>query len=116
MVKEESDIKSKYALNNLRHQANILLLFEPVSQLFVNLQATYKDRVGSYLGYDFNQQEYTEHSYSDYWMLQAKMSWQAEKFQYHIEASNITNVQIVEYGVPQPGFWLMAGIKYHIPL
>ncbi|OYT15267.1 MAG: hypothetical protein B7C24_13965 [Bacteroidetes bacterium 4572_77] len=116
LQKEKSDIKSKYALNNLRHQALISFTFEPINRLFLDVRGSYKDRLGGYLGYDFDTKKYTEHAYTDYFMLHAKISYSAKDFLFYVEASNLTDIQTVEYGVAQAGFWLMSGIKYHLSI
>ncbi len=113
---KESDIKSKYALNNLKHQANINIIFEPLSRLFIQFQTTYKDRLGYYNGYDFDADAYTEYPYEDYWMLNTKISYQINNYKLHIEISNLSNVHIVEFGVPQPGMWIIVGMKYQISI
>ena len=116
LIKEKSDMKSKYAFNNLRHQLHINFQFEIVSNLFLQIQTTYQDRMGYYQTYDFIEKAYVDHPYEDYWMLNGKISYQYQQFKLYIEAKNLGNIEYVEYGIPQPGIWVMGGINYSIKL
>ena len=114
LIKEESDIKSKYALNNLRHQLQIQLQFELLKNLIFQLQSTYQDRMGYYQTYDFETKEYVDHAYHDYWTINGKISYQYQQLKLYIEAKNIGNVEFFEYGIQQAGIWVMGGINYSI--
>jgi len=116
LIKEASDVKSKYALNNLRHQLHINLQFEIINHLFVQVQTTYQDRMGYYQTYDFVEKSYVDHPYKDYWLLNAKISYKYQQLKLYMEAKNIGNIGIIEYGIPQAGLWVMGGINYSINL
>jgi len=113
MQKKEGDLQSKYALNHLRHQLNFQLLFEPVKKLTLSLQASYKDRVGSYQTYDFDQGQYGESPYQDYFLMSGRIAYQFNMFQVYAEAQNLSDISYVEFGVPQPGLWLFGGVKFN---
>jgi len=116
MEKEEADIQSKYALNNLRHQFNIALQFELMRNLSLQVQSSYKDRLGSYQSYNFDQKVYLDHPYEDYWSINAKISYQYKTMEVYLEANNLSDVKTVEFGVPQPGLWVLGGVKYRMDL
>ncbi|MCK5776022.1 MAG: TonB-dependent receptor, partial [Bacteroidales bacterium] len=116
LIKEASDVKSKYALNNLRHQLHINFQFEIISHLFLQLQTSYQDRMGYYQTYDFTDKAYIDHPYEDYWILNGKISYKYEYLKLYIEAKNIGDTDIIEYGIPQAGLWVMGGINYSIRL
>lgn len=113
MQKKESDFQSKYALNHLRHQFNFQLQFEPVKKLTLSLMGSYKDRVGTYQSYDFDEGKYEENPYQDYFMLNGRLAYQFSVLQAYIEAQNLSDVSYVEFGVPQPGLWLFGGVKFN---
>lgn len=113
MQKKEGDLQSKYALNHLRHQLNFQLLFEPVKKLTLSLQTSYKDRVGSYQTYDFDQGQYGESPYQDYFLMSGRIAYQFNMFQVYAEAQNLSDISYVEFGVPQPGLWLFGGVKFN---
>lgn len=117
MKKEEDDIQSKYALNNLHHQLNIALYFDLYKNLRLHIQSSYKDRLGSYQSYDFENGHYVDHPYEDYWAINAKISYQYKKTtEVYVEANNLSNVKTLEFGVPQAGLWILGGIKYQLDL
>ena len=114
LIKEESSVQSKYALNNLRHQFNINIHFEIIKNLSIQLQSSYKDRMGSYQTYNFDEEVYTNMPYQDYWMINGKIIWQHKQMKVFIEANNINDVEIVEFGVPQAGLWILGGLEYNL--
>lgn len=116
LKKNESDILSKYALNNLRHQVNLSMQIQIRKHFFFQIQGTYKARLGSYQIYDFELETYENEPYQDYFSVNAKLTYQLNAFECFMEAKNLTDVQVVEFGVPQSGFWLIGGIKYRIIL
>lgn len=116
LVKRESDILSKYALNNLRHQLNIKLQFQIIRNVFLDIQSSYKDRLGTYQTYDFANKTYVDNAYEDYWAMSAKISWNYKQMKLFVKADNINDVKTIEFGVPQPGLWIMGGITYKLKL
>lgn len=114
MQKEEANIQSKYALNNLRHQFNMAMQFELMRNLKLQVQASYNDRLGSYQSYDFDHGVYVDHLYEDYWSINAKLSYQYKTMEAYVEANNLSDVKVVEFGVPQAGLWILGGIKYKL--
>ena len=112
MVKGKSDVQSKYALNHLRHQLNIKILFELINNLELTVNGSYKERFGSYQTYNFEDENYEDHPYEDYFLVNARVSYLFRNFQFYVEAQNLSDVQIIEFGVHQPGLWLMAGCKF----
>ena len=50
--------------------------------------------------------------YHPYAILDAKLMWDAPRYQLYVQASNLTNHRYRDLGsVPQPGLWVMAGAK-----
>ena len=56
-------------------------------------------------------------SYHPYSVVDSRLSWRADTYSLYVEGNNLLSHRYVDYGnVPQPGFWLMVGAKYHIAL
>jgi iron complex outermembrane receptor protein len=113
---DKEEILSKYALNNLRHQLNVKVNFQILSHFFMQIQGSYKDRIGSYQSYHFITNAYEEEKYQDYLMLDARVSYRIRSFEAYIQAKNLKDIEVVEYGIPQAGLWVMGGIKYKLDL
>lgn len=114
MKKEDLDIQSKYALNNLRHQFNVVFQFELIKNMNLQITSSYKDRLGSYQTYNIEESQYEDHPYENYWSINAKLSYQYKSTELFVEANNINDVQVIEFGVPQPGLWILGGVKHKL--
>lgn len=107
----EKNLQSQYALEYLRHklvaQANLRLC----ARLFMNVSYRWQDRVGTY-------QRLSDSAvmpYSPYGLLDARLTWDADRYKLYVEANNLTDKTYVDYGnVPQPGFWFIAGGSYRL--
>ena len=117
----EGVVKSNVAMENLRHKVvaslthHILKIKNEKLKIKNDLSITWdfrwQERVGSYV----NGGELIP--YHPYATLDAKLQWDASRYQVYLQATNITNHRYYDLGsVPQPGIWLMAGarIKVHI--
>lgn len=88
---------SQYALQNLRHQLCANANFEFFHMLNITVAARYQQRV----------------SYTDYTLLDARISFTQKQFNIYADINNIGNVQYVEAGaVPMPGRWVTIGVKW----
>lgn len=88
---------SQYALQNLRHQFKANANFEFFHCLNVAVTARYQQRV----------------SYTDYTLLDARVSYTHRRFNIYADINNLTNVQYIEAGaVPMPGRWVTVGLKW----
>ena len=55
--------------------------------------------------------------YHPYAMLDAKLLWDDPHYQLYVQATNLTNHRYYDLGsVPQPGIWLMAGMRMKLSL
>ncbi|MBQ2675365.1 MAG: TonB-dependent receptor [Prevotella sp.] len=105
-------LQSQYALEYLRHKLTAQLKAHLFSRLDLTLCYRYQDRMGSYT--DTSGQVQSYHPYS---VVDTRLSWNADTYSLYIEGNNLLSHRYVDYGnVPQPGFWLMVGAKYHIAL
>jgi vitamin B12 transporter len=94
----ESEKKlSQYALQNLRHQLCANANFEFFHTLNITVAARYQQRV----------------SFTDYTLLDARISFTRRQFNIYADVNNIADVQYIEAGaVPMPGRWVTLGIKW----
>ena len=105
-------LQSQYALEYLRHKLTAQLKAHLFSRLDLTLCYRYQDRMGTYT--DTSGQVQSYHPYS---VVDTRLSWNADTYSLYIEGNNLLSHRYVDYGnVPQPGFWLMVGAKYHIAL
>ena len=49
-------------------------------------------------------------------MLDARVSYRIRSFEAYIQAKNLMDIEVVEYGIPQAGLRVMGGIKYKLDL
>ena len=78
-------------------------------QLSMTWDLRWQERVGSYMsGGELV-------PYRPYATLDAKLQWDAPRYQVYLQATNITNRRYYDLGsVPQPGIWLMAGARIQL--
>lgn len=108
--KEEDGIQSKYALEYLRHHFVAGLQLSPLAHVLLNINYRYQDRVGSYTDVSGNVVRY-----SPYGVVDARLSWDRKRWQFYIEADNLTGKDYVDYGnVPQPSAWITAGLRLQL--
>ena len=102
----EGVVKSNVAMEYLRHKFVANLSHRVVGRLSMSWDFRWQERVGSYLsGGEL-------HPYRPYAMLDAKLHWDAPRYQIFVQATNLTNRRYYDLGsVPQPGIWVMAGAR-----
>ena len=107
---QEPGIVSQYALEYLRHKLVGNLQVRLSQELTLGLNARWKDRVGSYTDFDG-----AAHDYKPYWLMDARLTWQHNRWKLYAEGNNLFDRDYRDYGlVPQPGRWLIAGMSVHI--
>lgn len=102
----EGVVKSNVAMEYLRHKFVANLSHRVVGRLSMSWDFRWQERVGSYLsGGEL-------HPYRPYAILDAKLHWDAPRYQVFVQATNLTNRRYYDLGsVPQPGIWVMAGAR-----
>lgn len=118
----ESVVKSNVAMEYLRHKVVASLthrVFNVKSSKHkwlngkceMSWDMRWQERVGSYVS------EGRLVPYHPYFMLDAKMQWEASCYQIFVQATNLTNHRYYDLGsVPQPGIWVMAGARLKLSL
>ena len=107
----EGVVKSNVAMEYLRHKFVASLSHRIYSRLSMSWDFRWQERVGSYVSGG------RLVGYHPYAMLDAKMQWDAPRYQLFVQATNITNHHYYDLGsVPQPGIWVMAGTRFRLSL
>ena len=105
---EDPFLQSQYSLEYLRHKVTAQLQLQLFDKLTLTVNYRWQDRIGSYTDTAGNKQYY--HPYS---VVDTRLEWNAGRWRLYAESNNLTNHRYVDYGnVPQPGCWLMGGIKW----
>ena len=108
---EEHGIQSQYALEYLRHKLTCNLQMHIWNCLDMGIHYRFQDRTGTYTNAEGNVQDY-----KPYGVVDARLSWNAEKYNLYVEANNLFDKTYVDFGhIPQPGIWFMAGASIHLP-
>jgi len=106
----EEGLVSQYALEYLRHKLVAGIRLPIVRDLSLSANLRWQDRQGQYTDFDG-----TVNDYSPYTVVDARLSWQQSHFELYGEANNLFNAEYRDYGlVPQPGRWLIAGLRVHL--
>ena len=100
----EGVVKSNVAMEYLRHKFVANLSHRIYNRLSMSWDFRWQERVGSFLsGGELV-------PYHPYAILDAKLQWEAPRYQVYVQATNLTNHRYYDLGsVPQPGLWVMAG-------
>ncbi|MBQ5936612.1 MAG: TonB-dependent receptor [Bacteroidaceae bacterium] len=107
----EGVVKSNVAMEYLRHKFVASLSHRIYNRLSMSWDFRWQERVGSYVSGG------KLVGYHPYAMLDAKMQWDAPRYQLFVQATNITNHRYYDLGsVPQPGIWVMAGARFRLSL
>lgn len=107
----EGVVKSNVAMEYLRHKFVASLSHRIYNRLSMSWDFRWQERVGSYVSGG------KLVGYHPYAMLDAKMQWDAPRYQLFVQATNITNHRYYDLGsVPQPGLWVMAGARFRLSL
>lgn len=106
----EENTQSYYALEYLRNKAVLQADFRILEHLSLDVSYRWHDRVGSYEDYRDGKGSGNILPYKPYSLLDGKLSWDAGKWNFWLEADNILNVSYFDHGnIPQPGIWVKAG-------
>ena len=107
----EGVVKSNVAMEYLRHKFVASLSHRIYNRLSMSWDFRWQERVGSYVS------DGKLVGYHPYAMLDAKMQWDAPRYQLFVQATNITNHRYYDLGsVPQPGIWVMVGARFRLSL
>ena len=92
--------RSNYAMEYLRHKLVVTGDWTFWRCMGVNASVRYHDRVGPY---------------TPYATLDLKLRWADPRYEVWVQGNNVTDTHYTDIGgVPQPGIWVTAGVKWHI--
>ncbi len=114
--KNSNDWISKYVLEYLRHKFTAQVnhrVFGPVTAAW---QVRWQDRAGSFTLYEHGKPARQE-PYAPYAMVDLKLNWQHKALTVYMEVNNLLDTDYYDLGnIPQPGFCLLGGFTYTLPL
>lgn len=92
--------RSNCVMEYLRHKLVVTGDWTVWRGLGVNASMRYHDRVGDY---------------DPYATLDVKLRWSDPRYEVWVQGTNVTDTHYTDIGgVPQPGIWVTAGLKWHI--
>ena len=104
---EHNGVTSKYVLEYVKNKMVADLQLNLWRNLDLGLNYRLLHRMGNYID-TANQ----HHKYATYGILDARLSWNANKWTAFVAANNLLDKTYVDYGnVPQPGTWITAGFN-----
>ena len=108
--KQTGTYLSKYLLDYLKHKVDIRLNHALFKNLTASWLVSYQDRNGTYTQWEGSKYG-NEVSYAPVWLVDSRISWSRNKYEFYLEANNLLNKTYFDYGnVEEPGFWGKAGI------
>ncbi len=109
---EPANIQSRSVLEYLRHKATASLEANPWRRLNLTVKYRFQERCGTFTDASGNVRGYAPYAITD-----IRASWNAASWQLYAEANNLFNKTYYDYGqVPQPGTWVIAGVKVKVNL
>ena len=111
---ESGNLVSNYVLDYLKHKFTTRLTHPIYKGISADWSFRWQDRMGGYTKY-VNYVKASEEDYPSYSILDLKINWKIKDFKIYFSANNLFDISYYDFGnVPQPGFWLSAGISYVI--
>ena len=112
--KETEDYISKYALDYLKHKANITLKTQLLTNVSVNTSLTWQDRAGGFILYE-NGEYGKEKEYDPFWLVDLRVTYHGQNWNIYADAKNLLDKTYYDVGnVPQPGRFFRAGVNWNI--
>jgi len=109
---DESDFRSRYALDQLRHTLKIAAAYEIFPSFDVSLSITWRDRNGGYMLFENNAFTHMV-DFEPYWLTDINFRYRLGQFTISAGATNLFNTQFVSVAnVRQPGRWFLGGLAW----
>ncbi|MDR0506130.1 MAG: TonB-dependent receptor [Dysgonamonadaceae bacterium] len=110
--KDASGLISNYVMDYLKHKFTAGLSHPIYKGLSADWQFRWQEREGSYIKYENNRSTGVETAYKPFSILDVKIKWKIEKFNFYLSANNLFDIYYYDLGnIPQPGFWLTGGVS-----
>ncbi|WP_337784974.1 TonB-dependent receptor plug domain-containing protein [Prevotella sp.] len=114
---EPANIQSRSTLEYLRHKFVANLDLNIWSKLDLTMKYRWQKRTGSFTRKDNSGGNAVVSKFKPYGLMDARLSWNADKYKLFVEANNVFNTKYYDFGsLPQPGTWIMAGASVDINL
>lgn len=116
--KASDAFESKYAMNYLQHKLTTSLRASVISNLYLQLDGTYRDRAGKYPWYNPETSAYEgEKSYKPFILTDVQLEYHAGELLFFLKVTNIFDTGYIDIAnVQLPGRWINAGLQTHITL
>ena len=112
---ENAALQSYYVLEYLRNKAVLQADLALWKGLKANVSARWIDRVGTYQLFESGVDTGRSESYKPYFLLDAKLSWDAGRYRLFLDAENLLDRTYFDHGnIPQPGLWLKLGLQLRV--
>ncbi len=111
----ESEHISAYVLDNLKYKFDGEITFNCLKHLFLSTRVTWQDRAGTFGYYASPKAKPVEKNYAPFWLVNSRLSWQKERYEFFFQVANIFNKKYYDIGnVIQPGRWISGGLKMNL--
>lgn len=101
---------SAMAFDHMRNKLSAMLDVSPLKGLVLSLTGTLFDRIGNYIDRDG-----VTRSYSPFFLLDARISYQRSWWQIYVDGTNLTNTRYFDFGgLEMPGSWISGGVNITI--
>jgi iron complex outermembrane receptor protein len=112
--KTSDEFMSRYALDILKHKADLLIYHQVWRSLSASWAFSYQDREGGYIKYVNTEHETTETPYAAFIQMDFQLNYIHNQWMVFTEATNLLDNEYVDYGnVPQAGRWIRIGVKFN---
>ena len=109
---EQEVYKSNYTMEYLRHKFVATLDHRLSRRLTASWSLRWQDRAGHYILYNNTQSTGHLVSYEPYAVLDVKLRWAMQHYEWWLEGTNLTNQTYYDLGnIPQPGLVLLTGVR-----
>ena len=114
--KKSDGFTSLYVLDHLRHKLDLSLSHRITMNSGFELRFSWQDRAGGYL--PFSEGAFaSEVPYEPVWLAGAKVYYNFTHLQLYMDASNLFDKEVIDHAnVPQPGRWIVGGVKFRFSL
>jgi iron complex outermembrane receptor protein len=112
--KSSDEFMSRYALDILKHNADLLIYHQVWRNFSASWAFSYQDREGGYIKYVNTVPETTETPYAPFVQIDLQLNYTQKHWMAFAEATNLLNNEYVDYGnVPLPGRWIRMGVRFN---
>jgi iron complex outermembrane receptor protein len=112
--KSSDEFMSRYALDILKHKADLLVYHQVWRNFSASWAFSYQDREGGYIKYVNTIPETTETAYAPFVQMDLQLNYSHKNWMIFTEATNLLDNEYVDYGnVPQAGRWIRMGVRFN---